>query len=96
MRSRDLSGPIRGQYSHLQGDDVLCCVFLLVDDDAPVHEDVIKQEELQALLTNERLVLRLLTNERRVLPVDDLSLGGGSKIGVAGLTDNFIQGSRNA
>ena len=32
--------------SHLQGDDVLCCVFLLVDDDAPVHQDVIEQEEL--------------------------------------------------
>ena len=69
MRSRDQSGPIRGQYPHLQGDDVLCCVFLLVDDDAPVHEDVIEQEELQALLTNDRLELRLLTNKRRVLPV---------------------------
>ena len=28
---------------------MLCGVFLLVDDDAPVHEDVIEQEELSGL-----------------------------------------------
>ena len=32
--------------SHLQRYDVLCGVLLLVDDDAPVHQDVVKQEEL--------------------------------------------------
>ena len=55
MRSCDLSGPIRGLYPHLQGDDVLFCVFLLVDDDAPVHKYVIKQEELQEV----KIVLNL-------------------------------------
>ena len=55
--------------SHLQGDDMLCCVFLLVDDDASIHEDVIEQEELQALgvrMTNESVV-QVLNNKRRVL-----------------------------
>ena len=47
-------------------------------------------------LTNEGRVFRVLTNERRVLPVDHLSLSRGSQTGVAGLTDNFIQGPRNA
>ena len=47
-------------------------------------------------LTNEGRVFRVLTNERRVLPVDYLSLSRGSQTGVAGLTDNFIQGPGNA
>ena len=32
--------------SYLQWDDVLCGIFLLINDDVPVHEDIIEQEEL--------------------------------------------------
>ena len=35
--------------SDLKRDDVLRGVFLLVDDDAPVHEDVVEEEELPGL-----------------------------------------------
>ena len=35
--------------SYLQWNDVLCCIFLLINDDVPVHEDIIEQEELPGL-----------------------------------------------
>ncbi len=71
FRSRDLYGPIRGQYSgHVTRKQPIRCQYYLDVKGAATEASAVDSEiPAWAVLTNEKRVLGVLTNERRVLPV---------------------------